>query len=120
MYRPAIVLLVDDEPLVVRALLRSLSSENYEIIPAYSSAEALVVLRTIAAHVKVVLVADLNLKDGNGLDLAREAAVIRPQIRTLFTTGGDAPPGEEHRTFLKPFNNLELRRRILVELASYP
>jgi ActR/RegA family two-component response regulator len=120
MPRPAIVLLVDDDVMVVRALLRSLASEVYDLIPAHTSTEALLVLRTIGDHVKVVLIADLNLNKALGLELVDSALKIRPQIRTLFITGGNAPPGEEHRTFLKPFNNLELRRRILIELASIP
>lgn len=120
MSKPAIVLLVDDDRMVVSALLRTLASESYDIIPAYTPADALNALQAIGPRVKVVLIADLNLQVGNGLDLAYKAELIRPQIRTLFTTGGDIPPGEEHRTFLKPFNNLELRRRILLELASLP
>jgi len=118
MDRPAIVLLVDDDALVVRALLRSLASDAYDVISAYTVANARLILRTICPHVKVVLITDIYLKDGNGLELEKEARALRPQIRTLFTTGGDVPPGEELRTFLKPFNNLQLRRRILTELAS--
>jgi len=120
MSKPAIVLLVDDDLMVVRALVRMLNSANYDIIVSYTAADALMSIRAIGAQVRLVLVADLNLPDGNGMKVAEETARIRPQTRTLFTTGGTAPPGEEHRTFLKPFNVLELRRRILVELASLP
>lgn len=116
--KPAIVLLVEDDKLVARALARILNSAAYDLIIAHRAADALLALRSIGPRVKVVLIADLTLPDGNGLKVAEEAALIRPQIRTIFTTGGTAPPGEEHRTFLKPFNNLELRRRVLLELAS--
>ena len=54
------------------------------------------------------------------LELAAEAERINPQIRVLFVTGGEPPPGEEHRTLVKPFETLDMRRRILFELALTP
>lgn len=60
------VLVVDDEPQIVRALSINLRARKYDVVTAASGAEALAVA---AAHPPDVVILDLGLPDMDGVDV---------------------------------------------------
>ncbi len=60
------VLIIDDEPQILRALRINLSVRGYEVVTAATGAEA---LRTAAEHRPDVVVMDLGLPDMSGIDV---------------------------------------------------
>jgi CheY-like chemotaxis protein len=60
------VLVIDDEPQILRALRINLSVRGYEVITAASGGEA---LRTAADHRPDVIVLDLGLPDMSGIEV---------------------------------------------------
>jgi DNA-binding response OmpR family regulator len=83
------VLIVEDEPLVAFDTEHFLISEGYEIVATVESVEHALVVLGEAEGVDLVLV-DVNLSDGSGVDVAR-AAHARG-LAVLFVTG--ECPGE--------------------------
>ncbi|MBI4955124.1 MAG: response regulator [Myxococcales bacterium] len=63
------LLLVEDDAVVARSVVRALRSVPYEVSCAATLAEA---RRQLDARVFCALVLDLGLPDGHGLELARE------------------------------------------------
>ncbi len=63
------ILVVDDEPQILRALQMKLRSEGYEVHVAATAAEA---LASAAAHVPEAVILDVLLPDGHGTDVCRE------------------------------------------------
>jgi two-component system, OmpR family, KDP operon response regulator KdpE len=63
------ILVVDDEPQILRALQMKLSSEGYDVETARTSAEA---LTTAASRPPEAVILDLLLPDGRGTDVCRE------------------------------------------------
>jgi two-component system, OmpR family, KDP operon response regulator KdpE len=63
------ILVVDDEPQIVRALQMKLRSEGYDVDTAGTAAEA---LAAAAARPPEAIVLDLLLPDGRGTDVARQ------------------------------------------------
>ena len=80
------VLLVDDEPAIVKALALALSRAGFRVSTALSGETAMAVVRGERVDVMVV---DLRIPDMRGDALFELAAAIQPQLRrrTLFTTG---------------------------------
>ncbi|HLR98699.1 response regulator [Mycolicibacillus parakoreensis] len=60
------VLVIDDEPQILRALRINLSARGYEVITAATGAEA---LRSAAEHTPDVVILDLGLPDISGIDV---------------------------------------------------
>src|SRR5690606_32839387 len=60
------VLVVDDDPAIVRALVINLKARSYEVDSAHDGAAA---LRTAAAHHPDVVVLDLGLPDMDGVEV---------------------------------------------------
>lgn len=116
MDKPAIVLIVDDEAVLLRSMARCLQSDAYDLVTSFTAKGALLAITQLGPRVRL-LITDVLLIDKSGPELVAEAIALNPQLRTLYITGGHAPKGEEHRTFLKPFSTLALRQRILFELA---
>jgi DNA-binding NarL/FixJ family response regulator len=79
------ILLVDDHPLFLDGVRAALSTaEDLEVVgEAHSLAEALEVAGT--AEPDVVLM-DLNLPDGSGIDATRSLLAARPDVRVLVIT----------------------------------
>ena len=82
------VLLVDDEPKILRALERALGDEGYEVV---ATSDALEAQRLLRARFFDVLVADNMMPGLTGLDLLRELAAgesDRPQavVMTAYAT----------------------------------
>ncbi len=63
------VLVVDDEPQVLRALRTTLRAAGYDVDSAATAEEA---LTAAAAHPPQAVILDLVLPDGNGTDVCRE------------------------------------------------
>jgi two-component system KDP operon response regulator KdpE len=66
---PPRILVVDDEPQIIRFLRTSLSANGYEVIDAASGADA---LKRAAADSPDAIVLDLGLPDVDGKDVIRE------------------------------------------------
>jgi signal transduction histidine kinase/CheY-like chemotaxis protein len=81
-----ITLVIDDEPMVAEILVDALHDAGCTTAVAGSVAEGMAEL----THLDVrALVVDLNLPDGNGLDLARRALALKPSLagHIALTTG---------------------------------
>jgi DNA-binding NtrC family response regulator len=76
------VLLVDDEEKILRVFTRALAT-SYRMISAASVAEAEPI---ISAGVDV-LICDVRLKDGSGIDLIRKARLAKKIPRTIAISG---------------------------------
>lgn len=84
---PKVVLIVDDDQMQVKALTRSLKSD-FQIVPAGSVEEAIDVLRTMQVD---AIIADLELKEGTGLDVLRVAMREQSEAVRILHTGAIAP-----------------------------
>ena len=113
---PLTVLVAEDEP-TVRALAESIIEEvGYTTFSAANAREALALLEDGASI--TLLFTDINMPDGpdglDGLELARRAVELRPDLRVIYTTGGGLTDGMsalfvEGGTFLpKPFTRQQL------------
>jgi PAS domain S-box-containing protein len=69
------VLLVEDNAETLRMMTRLLRSRGYHVIPAHSLASA---LETAGREAFDVVVSDIGLTDGSGLDLMRQILAERP------------------------------------------
>lgn len=116
--RRALILVVDDEPLVAGLMADTLALEGYEVDTAGNGREA---LEKIAARSYDLIVSDLRMPELDGMALYRELERRWPQLvgRVVFVTGTTQPP--EYASFLeetavsvlsKPFHVEELRRLV--------
>ncbi len=81
------VLLVDDEPQVLRVLSRGLAGAGYEVLCASGAVEALTLLDSEPVD---VIVSDLMMPNVSGIELAARVAASHPALspRLLLMTGG--------------------------------
>lgn len=85
------LLIVEDEPLLAFDTEHLLSDEGYEVVATVDRVADAVALVGDGQAIDLVL-ADVNLADGTGLDVARAAR--ERAIPVLFVTGS-FPPGAE-------------------------
>jgi CheY-like chemotaxis protein len=78
------VLVVEDHPETLRLLLRLLGVNGYAAHGAVSVAEA---IRTAERERCDILVTDLELPDGSGIELLRTLRAARPELRGIAVTG---------------------------------
>jgi DNA-binding response OmpR family regulator len=116
---PARILVVDDEPLVARAVLRILERHQ----PVWVATAELAIERLASERFDLVL-CDLMLGGKTGLDV-RAAAGPEQRDKFLFITGGaltesarDLLASEPERFVTKPFTPVELRRRVDAALLA--
>jgi CheY-like chemotaxis protein len=81
------VLLVDDSPVVRRAVARRLEAEGFRVHEEGSAGEA----RRADASGLTCAIIDLELVDGSGGDIAAALLSSRPSLPIAFFTAG-APP----------------------------
>jgi CheY-like chemotaxis protein len=83
----AVVLLVEDDAFIRELAAELIQEFGHHTHSASDMDEALLFLRS-GQHVDA-LVADIRLKTAplGGLELARQAIRLRPQLRVLYTTG---------------------------------
>jgi len=115
-----LIWLVEDDPSIGPGLARTLAAEGHEVSWARSATEA----ETLAGDPDLLLL-DLGLPDGDGLDLCRTLADRHPRMRTLIITartgeidvvlGLDAGASDY---ITKPFRLSELLARIRAQLRD--
>jgi DNA-binding NtrC family response regulator len=82
--RTARVLLVDDERVVLEALARFLTPDGHEVVAVDSAGEALLELERATFD---VLITDVILRDGNGVDLLRTTRDRWPDLPVVAISG---------------------------------
>jgi len=116
------VLVVDDEPAIVRALSAALQARGYRPITANTGAEA---INIAATHNLAVIILDLNLPDFDGVEVCRRVREwSRTPIIILTVEGADdrkvAALDEGADDYVtKPFSMPELLARVRVALRHH-
>ena len=116
------ILLVDDDTAVLAVLTALLHEEGMSIESAASATEALQKLRSQPTD---VIVTDMRLPDGNGIDLLRKSREIKPDVPVIVITGyGSIEEAVEavklgaHDYIRKPFRNEALRLAVMRALEQ--
>ena len=121
------ILLVEDEPAILRLTVRLLAGFGYRVIAAASPAEAMRLARE-TPHIDLLLT-DVVMPEMNGADLAGAITALHPDIGCLFMSGYTADVIARHgvvdegvRFLAKPFSAADLRAsvRAAMERADRP
>ncbi len=114
------VLIVDDEPLVLKAVARIVRLMGYDVTLAANGYEAIERLRARPFH---VIVSDVAMPHMDGLELLKRVREIDPRVQVVLATGtpddGDARVALElgaFRYLVKPVDPGFLR--LVLEQAS--
>jgi two-component system, probable response regulator PhcQ len=107
------ILLVDDSPNVLSALIRVFKSEGYKIFTADSGKHALEIMKKEDID---LIICDENMPEMPGLELLRFARIQYPQIIRIMLTGmfdlelakNAINKGEVYKFFNKPWDDFEL------------
>jgi DNA-binding NarL/FixJ family response regulator len=114
---PRSILIVDDDARFRRVAQALLSARGYGVAgEAASVAEA----RTaVSAHSPDGILLDVNLPDGDGLDLAAELCPTRPAMRVLLTSTDEAAATGEAARRLGAVGFVRKRDLVGADLAGY-
>src|ERR1700730_12112869 len=113
------VLFVDDDPEVRQSIVDVLSLKGFRVLAAESAFEGLRVLTQ--EHVDVLL-SDVVMPGMSGIELAKKARRLRPDLKIMFATGYLArAPEVDHlgKLFIKPIRPHQIETE-LCELMSLP
>lgn len=121
---PYAVLLVDDEPNVLKSLLRVFRQENYDIHTASNGQEA---LDLIASRPFNVMISDYQMPIMDGATLLKEAKKTKPDMIRIMLTGnadtgavmGAIKEGAVYKFILKPWNDDDLRVTVALALEQW-
>jgi two-component system cell cycle sensor histidine kinase/response regulator CckA len=118
------ILVVEDEEGVGSLIQRVLEDRGYTVLLAKSGADAIAISESSTERIDL-LVADLNLPDMSGRELAQQLRSSRPEMKLLYTSGqsegvvtdfGIVPEG---MLFLpKPFTPAVLASKVQEVLAG--
>ena len=114
MQRPLNVLLVDDEPAVLRALGRMMGVDGHNVLKAE---DATVALELLGREQVDVVVADIDMPGMNGVELVAQIRRLYPAVVRILLTGRaslgstiDAiNEGEVFRYVTKPWDAVDMR-----------
>ena len=118
------ILIVDDEELVLKSIVRVLRNENYQILTAQSGEKGLTVLKDYDVN---LVISDQKMPGMNGLDFLRRIKRDYPQILTIMLTGQAEleiamraiNEAGVYKFILKPWNDSDLKitvKRVLETL----
>lgn len=121
---PVNVLVVDDEPLICWALKRHISGRQMSVHTVGNCVEALGELREKPYGIVLL---DIHLPDGSGLDLLKEIKEISPETKVIVISA-DGTEQNRQRAFSggasqfieKPFNINDITRVIESSFGEYP
>ncbi|HSY17806.1 MAG TPA: response regulator, partial [Candidatus Acidoferrales bacterium] len=117
------ILVVDDEPALVRVTMKHLQNLGYQVTGVNSAAEALQALHGQPERVDLVIT-DLTMPDMNGIGLARALHELRPNLPVILASGFDGAktaaadqPPNIRMLLQKPFSAASLAKTIQSVLA---
>jgi DNA-binding response OmpR family regulator len=107
---PFVILYVEDNDLVRESFAELLATGERRVVGVADGARARDVLRGQPVN---LLVTDINLPDGSGLDVAREALLQNPRLPVIVCSGHDLNDvvrslGPTAHPLMKPFDLDEL------------
>ncbi len=112
------ILLVEDEPSILKMVTMMLEMEGYKVLPAGSPGEAIRTAREHSGEIHLV-VSDVVMPEMNGRDLARNILSLYPMVKRLFMSGYTANVIAHHGVLdegvnfiQKPFSRGELAAKI--------
>ena len=117
------ILVVDDEPLVRASIVKILGGWGFQVREAETIEEAMTVLTTFVRERPQLVIIDIILPDGNGIELARQVREEVPAQPILYMSAypraviaaKGLPEDEEFMT--KPFDPPELVARVEAALG---
>jgi len=121
---PVRILLVDDETDTLQALKLGLEDEGYNILTSPSRNEALTITKNEELD---IVITDLKLKDGSGLDLLGYLQEVHPQVPVIIMTAYGSIESTKvalrsgaYDYLAKPFSLADLKRIVakLVEVIA--
>lgn len=118
----ALVLVVDDEPAIVRALAAALRARDHRVAVATTGAEA---LAEVATRNPALIILDLGLPDMDGIEVCRQLRKSCDTPIIVLTAEGDESRKVEALDegaddyVTKPFSTPELLARVRVALRHH-
>jgi len=111
------LLIVDDEPEVLDLLVRTLSDHHFRCLSASGLQQAKVYVETEDLD---LVISDLALSDGSGLDLLKYIRCVRPSLPAIIVTGFPSISVAEEALRLGAFDLIEkpFDIAVLVEVVS--
>ena len=120
---PAIVLIVDDDPEILRSMQRVLGGTGYRVLIESDPLRA----RTVVQNTRLdAVVSDIDMPGLDGLDLMLCVKQLQPRTARILVSGGRTlqvairalNDGAAHHYIAKPFDPDELRATLASTLAS--
>ena len=111
------ILLVDDEPAIVKMLKRSLEMLGYTVISRTSSIEALEAFRS-SPNTYDLVITDMTMPNITGNKLAQKIKSIRFDVPVILCTGfsekinGHEARSDNYRLLMKPIDKVEMAKTI--------
>jgi signal transduction histidine kinase/ActR/RegA family two-component response regulator len=112
------ILLVEDEPTILRMTRMMLEKKGYSVLPAATPAEAIDLAKTHADRIHL-LMTDVVMPEMNGRDLAGRLTSLYPDIKLLFMSGYTSNVIAHHGvlddgvSFIqKPFSMAEMTEKV--------
>ena len=118
------LLIVDDEPAILKALARTFRAEAYDVVTAGNSTEALARLQEAPAQ---VIISDYMMPGMNGAELLKRVKTLYPDTIRIMLTGhadtgavmGAINEGAVYKFILKPWNDDDLRVTVSLALEQF-
>jgi two-component system, cell cycle sensor histidine kinase and response regulator CckA len=115
------ILLVEDEPSLLKMATRMLQQQGYNVLAAPSPGEAMRIAREHTRGIQI-LVTNLVMPEMNGRDLAKSMLALYPHIKNLFMSGysaaADAPDAISKQDKLEPGAHFLPKPFSMKELAA--
>ena len=118
------ILLVEDEPAILKMTTLMLEGQGYTVIPASNGSEA---IRIFSEHTDMIhlLMTDVIMPDMNGRDLVQKLRLLSPQLKCLFMSGYTSDIIAQHgildegvQFIQKPFSLPDLAVKVREELHN--
>ena len=85
------ILIIDDEPIILKLLARMMELEGYEV---FQAADRVSGLKLLTAKTPQLVLCDVFLPDGNGVEMVKEIKELQPETEViLLTAHGNIPDG---------------------------
>jgi DNA-binding NtrC family response regulator len=115
------ILVVDDDPIVVRAVTTALARDGFQVMVAENGAAG---LETFLAHADAIdlVLTDVMMPSLNGVEMAQRIREAQPDARIVLMTGYsdaviDTLKGTAYPMMRKPFLADDLVRVVRVNIA---